>query len=95
MRKCRILGQQRDPLAGIPSCIRDELIDPSPDFGVIRDGVVALFSPLSGAAAAWLEEHCPAGDDHFYFGELLVVESRFLPDLIAHALQDGLVMAHR
>ena len=60
------------------------------DFGIINCGSIFLFMPASDAARHWLDEHCPAGDDHQYMGPDLVVEHRYIGDLVDLAVQDGL-----
>jgi hypothetical protein len=38
----------------------------------------------------WMAVHCPTGTDHQYFCGALVVEARYVKDLLAHAVEDGL-----
>ena len=61
-----------------------------PDFSIYRSGSVSLFRPLSPAAQAWLEAHCPQGSDHQYLGQNLAIEFRFVDEIIEHAIKDGL-----
>jgi hypothetical protein len=63
------------------------------DFGLSNHNSVSLFHPLSERASGWLENHCPAGDDHQYFGYALAVEARFVPDLLQRVVEDGLRVA--
>jgi hypothetical protein len=49
-----------------------------------------LFHPLTDLAREWMGLHCPADDDHQYFCGALVVEARYVEDLLAHAIEDGL-----
>ncbi len=63
---------------------------PSPDLNVVFDGSIALLYPLTDLAREWLRVHCPAGNDHQYFCGALVVEARYVADLLAHAIEDGL-----
>ena len=61
-----------------------------PDFTVSHHGSVVLFHPRTELAHDWLSEHCSAGADHTYFGAALVIEPRYVNDLLAHAIEDGL-----
>ncbi|HWX22422.1 MAG TPA: SymE family type I addiction module toxin [Candidatus Binatia bacterium] len=62
----------------------------SPDLRVSPQGTVWLFYALTDRAREWMGAHCPAGDDHQYFCGALVVEARYVEDLLAHAVEDGL-----
>ena len=63
---------------------------PQPDFVVLNQGSLFLFIPLSKTANTWLGKHCPEGQDHFYAGPNLVVEHRYVCDLVECAIADGL-----
>jgi hypothetical protein len=63
-----------------------------PDLRVSFQGSVSLFHPLSELAREWMRAHCPAGGDHQYFCGALVVEARYVEDLLAHAVEDGLTI---
>jgi len=73
--------------AGVPP---DKSSSTAPDLAVSHHGSVVLFHPQTELAHDWMDEHCPAGADHTYFGAALVVEPRYVRDLLAHALEDGL-----
>jgi hypothetical protein len=66
-----------------------------PDFHLFSDGpnppTVYLLTPCSKSACAWFAEHIP--DDAFWFGSAIVVEHRFIADLVAGVERDGLVVA--
>jgi hypothetical protein len=62
------------------------------DFLVHNGGSIWLFHPCSDGARSWLDEHCPQDDSHRYHGHALVVEHRYVSDLIRYAQQDGLVV---
>ena len=64
---------------------------PDPDVLIANEGTLFLFSPLSRAAKAWIDEHVQ--EDAQWFGSCLVVEHRYALGL-AHGLQDaGFVLA--
>jgi hypothetical protein len=61
-----------------------------PDLSFENHGTLYLARPVSRRGRAWLDEHCPRGDDHTYRGDALVVERRYAPDLAEVAASDGL-----
>jgi hypothetical protein len=69
---------------------------PVPSLQNIRDlrvsihGSISLFHSLTDIAREWMRAHCPADGDHRYFCGALVVEPRYVEDLLAHAIEDGL-----
>jgi hypothetical protein len=62
----------------------------SADLAFEDHGSLVLAQPLSERGRSWLAEHCPAGDDHTYYGDALVVEHRYAADLAQTAHADGL-----
>ncbi len=65
---------------------------PNRDFVFYNAGSILLWTPLTPAAHAWLDEHCPPGSDHLYHGTALVVEPRYHCGLVTLARRDGLVV---
>ena len=63
------------------------------DFTIHGSGTVYLFEPLSKSAQAWLENHCPAGNNHQYLGRNLAVEFRYVEEIVHLAIRDGLTPA--
>jgi hypothetical protein len=61
-----------------------------PDIRVSSQGSVSLFRPLTELAREWMRAHCPADENHQYFCGALVVEPRYVEDLLANAVEDGL-----
>jgi hypothetical protein len=53
-------------------------------------GTLFLARPISERGQAWLDERCPQGDDHTYWGDALVVERRYAAELAQAASDDGL-----
>jgi hypothetical protein len=62
-----------------------------PDFVVENHGSIFLLRPLTPAAKAWVEEHI--GDNGYQpYYPTVVVEHRFIADIIHGAQADGLVV---
>jgi hypothetical protein len=60
------------------------------DFTVQNEGSIFLLRPHTKAAQAWIEEHIP--EDAQFFGNAVVVEHRYICDIIDGILNDGLAM---
>lgn len=58
------------------------------DFRVANHGSIALVTPQTAAARAWVDEHLP--EDHLTFGGGVVVEPRYLDDILEGITVDGL-----
>ena len=58
------------------------------DFVVRDEGTVWLFTPLTPAALQFLSKHIQ--DDAQYFGDSLVVEHRYVEDLLLGLTEQGL-----
>jgi hypothetical protein len=61
-----------------------------PDFVVENHGTIFLLQPLTPAANSWIEENLP--DDRLTFGGGVVVEHRYIADIVRGAITDGLVV---
>jgi hypothetical protein len=61
---------------------------PTPDFRCENHGTVFLLRPLTQSAHSWLEEHL--AEDAQYFGGAVVVEHRFVWNILIAAQEDGL-----
>lgn len=57
------------------------------DVRTSNQGSIVLVEPLTQVAKDWIEEHV---QDPQFFAESLVVEPRYLEDLIAGMVEDGL-----
>jgi len=64
---------------------------PQPDFFVENHGTVLLLRPLTPAANSWVKENLP--EDHLTFAGAVVVEHRYIADIVAGAQADGLEVA--
>lgn len=63
----------------------------TPDFQVENHGTIFLFRPLSDVAREWVSEHLP--DDAQTWGDAVVVEHRYIADIVDGAVNDGLEVA--
>jgi hypothetical protein len=63
------------------------------DLSFDNHGSLVLVSSATEEGQDWLDEHCPRGDDHTYFGDDLVVEARYTSDLFEAAKSDGLTVS--
>lgn len=66
-------------------------VSAGPDIRVCDHGSVILVTPVTDAASAWIEEH--TASDAQFFGPALVVEPRYLDDLVRGMQDDGLVVS--
>ena len=60
------------------------------DFRVQNEGTIALLYPLTDAARDWVAVHIP--EDAQRFGNAIVVEHRYIFDIIDGATADGLIV---
>lgn len=63
---------------------------PTPDFVVENYFTIFLLQPLTPAANAWIEASLP--EDHQTFAGAVVVEHRYIADIVRGAIADGLVV---
>ena len=61
---------------------------PKVDLLVHGGGSVYLLRPVSQVGEAWIEEHLPA--DATWFGGAVVVEHRYIHNIVIGAVTDGL-----
>ena len=61
------------------------------DISVTNHGKIFLVHPESDAGRAWINEYLPA--DAQRFGEAVVVEHRFINDIMHGMTKDGLEVA--
>ncbi len=64
---------------------------PTHDFEVENHQSIFLLRPLTPAAASWIEEFLP--QDCTYFGSSVVVEHRFIANIVHGIQNDGLSVA--
>jgi hypothetical protein len=58
------------------------------DLLVQGGGSVYLLRPISPAGGAWVDQHIPS--DATWFGGAIAVEHRYIHDIVAGAISDGL-----
>lgn len=58
------------------------------DFHLLYDGSLVLLDPVSEAAQTWVGEHLP--EDAQHFGPFIVIEPRFLADIVRGFTEAGL-----
>jgi hypothetical protein len=63
----------------------------SPDFIVENHGTIFLLQPLTPAAISWIQENLP--EDHMTFGSAVVIEHRYIGDIVRAAMRDGMGVA--
>jgi hypothetical protein len=64
---------------------------PTADFHVVDDHSLFLLQPITAAAAGWITEHLPA--DAMMFGSAIVIEHRYVEDILDGITGDGLTWA--
>lgn len=60
------------------------------DFSVENHGTIYLLRPHTPAAIEWVEQHIP--DEHQEFAGAIVVEHRYIADIVLGIQEDGLVV---
>ena len=58
------------------------------DFWVLVQGTIALVRPLTRGASEWISKHVPHQSQ--WFGPALVLEHRYIAELLDHMVADGL-----
>lgn len=58
------------------------------DLSIANHGSIFLLHSHTDVGKAWIDEHIP--DDAQMFGNAVVVEHRFIADIAAGAINDGL-----
>lgn len=58
------------------------------DFTLENHGSIVLLQPHTEAARAWVSEHIP--DDAMIWGTSIVVEPRYVSDIVDGIAEDGL-----
>jgi len=63
----------------------------TPDFRLIDAGTIAVLTPQTDAGTDWVEEFIP--DDHQQWAGGVVIEHRFVLDILTGIEGDGLTVA--
>ena len=58
------------------------------DFWVLVQGTIALVRPLTRGASEWISKHVPHQSQ--WFGPVLVLEHRYIAELLNRMIEDGL-----
>jgi hypothetical protein len=58
------------------------------DFLVNDQGTIFLLTPVTEAATDWANEHLP--EDAMHFGDAIVVEHRYIRDIVSGFTTEGL-----
>ena len=65
---------------------------PTPDFRVENHFTIFLLTPLTPAAQSWVQEHLPDESHRMEFAGSIVVEHRYIGDIVRGAMSDGLLV---
>jgi hypothetical protein len=69
---------------------RRDAFKSSADFSVENHFTIFLLRPLTPAAESWIDEHI--AEDAQYFGNAIVVEHRYIADIVQGIQNDGLAV---
>jgi hypothetical protein len=61
------------------------------DFTVQNEGTIFLLQPLTVAAREWINDNLP--EQRLVYGTAVVVEHRYIQDIVQGIINDGLVVA--
>jgi hypothetical protein len=76
-----------------PSSMHTAAATNTPDFELRNCGSLFLLHPLNSAAKEWMQEHLPVDSPETQFwGEAIVIESRYLEPITEGILADRLVL---
>lgn len=78
------------PPSRFPGLFPGQVAAPAPDFLLSNHGSIVLLESQSDAAVAWVDDHLPS--DHMLFGAAVVIEHRYIADIVAGIQRDGLVL---
>jgi len=65
----------------------------TPDLTVQNEGSIFLLRQHSAAGRDWMNEHIAISEETQMWGDAVVVEHRYIGDIIAGARSDGLTVA--
>jgi len=63
-----------------------------PDFIVENHGSILLLKPLTPSAISWIEDHIGQEDAYQPYFPIVVVEPRYIADIVEGIQNDGLVV---
>ena len=65
---------------------------PGPDFSLVDHGSIWLLTPNTPQANAWVADNIIIAEDSQWSGRALVIEPRFVPDIVEGFQQEGLTV---
>ncbi len=65
---------------------------PTPDFEVQNHGSIFLLRPLTPTATSWVDEHIGSDNGYQPYYPTVVVEHRYIADIVAGIQSDGLAV---
>ena len=68
-------------------------LTPSPDFLVENHGSIFLLKPQTDSATSWVEEHIGRENGYQPYYPTVVIEHRYIADIVAGIQGDGLAVA--
>jgi hypothetical protein len=80
MDQALMRGNQRDQAMKAPTC--------QIDFLVLVHGTIGLVRPLTRGASEWINKHVPSQSQ--WFGPALLLEHRYIAELLDRMVEDGL-----
>lgn len=89
-RKTQISIQEREVSMSKDGFKQSGTSPTQPDFVVENHGSIFLLTPLTPSANSWVEEHLP--EDRMTFGGSIVVEHRYISDIVHGIQNDGLAV---
>ena len=64
----------------------------NPDISIENHGSIFLITPLTPAAIAWIEENIGADNGYQPYFPAVVIEHRYIADIVAGIQNDGLIV---
>lgn len=61
-----------------------------PDLEIRNEGSIFLVDPRTDAGAKWIGELIEGNEEVHFFGQALVVEHRFIEEIVGYAIDAGL-----
>ena len=83
-------GQRNDVIQNQDAFKQSGSSPTAPDFLVENHGSIFLLTPLTPAANSWVDEHIPLGA--LRWGGAIVVEHRYIADIVRGIQTDGLTV---
>lgn len=85
-------GAQTIRLRGGAKTVQKLTPNPAIDFEVQNHGTIFLLCPLTDSAIAWVDEHIGQDNGYQPYWPTVVIEHRYIADLVAGIQRDGLAV---